>query len=204
MITLKFRCSVIVVLFILTTLVSPIFSASVPFSAPRKGKIDGVTLWTLPRTNNGLQPIQSWHNAGSSPDGDIYVSGMDHLTNAALYCVHNNTLRYVGDAKSASQAANNWKTDEYAQKFHTRAAYLNGRMYVAVLNRSYFNAELYATMLRRINSPISAVRRPLRNNTFTSTVSCGSIPEADFTSPEEVGRSPTLPMYSSMFITMIR
>jgi hypothetical protein len=145
MITFKFRCVVIVVFFILATLVSAIFSATIPFSAPRKGKIDGVTLWTLPRTSNGLQPIQSWHNAGSSPDGDIYVAGMDHLTNAALYRVHNDTLRYVGDAKTASQAANNWKSDEYAEKFHTRPVYMNGKMYVAVLNRSYFNNEYLTT-----------------------------------------------------------
>jgi hypothetical protein len=30
-------------------------------------------------------PHSEWHATGSSPDGDIYIAGMDHLTNAALY-----------------------------------------------------------------------------------------------------------------------
>ena len=85
--------------------------------------------WQLPNTPNGLKPTQSWHATGSSPEGDIYVAGMDHLTNSALYRLAPNqaTLRYVGDARSASEAANNWQLTETAQKFHTRPLwqYLN-------------------------------------------------------------------------------
>jgi hypothetical protein len=47
------------------------------------GKLDGSWHWTLPNTPNGLHPTQSWHATGSSPDGDIYVGGMDHVTNSA-------------------------------------------------------------------------------------------------------------------------
>jgi hypothetical protein len=36
-------------------------------------------------TPNGLHPTQSWHATASAPDGGIYVAGMDHRTNAALY-----------------------------------------------------------------------------------------------------------------------
>jgi hypothetical protein len=50
--------------------------------AGRPGKLDGVWLWILPDTPNGLRPTQSWHAMGSSPDGDVYIAGMDHVTNA--------------------------------------------------------------------------------------------------------------------------
>ena len=66
----------------------------------RPGALDGVWLWSLPDTANGLRPTQSWHATASSPDGDIYVAGMDHKTNAALYRLNWRTggLRFVGDA----------------------------------------------------------------------------------------------------------
>lgn len=67
----------------------------------RRGALDGVWLWTLPDTPNGLRPTQSWHATGSSPNGDIYVGGMDHQTNSALYQLNWQTgaLRLVGDAR---------------------------------------------------------------------------------------------------------
>ena len=82
----------------------------------RPGKLDGVWLWTLPDTPNGLQPSQSWHATASSPDGDIYIGGMDHATNAALYRLKWQTgeLQFVGDARSASEAAKNWMPGETA------------------------------------------------------------------------------------------
>jgi hypothetical protein len=102
------------------------------------GALDGVWLWTLPTTPNGLRPTQSWHATGSSPNGDIYVAGMDHKTNAALYRLDWRTgdLRLVGDARSASEAVGNWKPGETAQKFHTRPLWHRGRLYVATMNRS--------------------------------------------------------------------
>lgn len=99
--------------------------------------------WQLPNTPNGLKPTQSWHATGSSPEGDIYVAGMDHLTNSALYRLAPNqaTLRYVGDARSASEAANNWQLTETAQKFHTRPLWHKGKIYVATMDRSRLNEE---------------------------------------------------------------
>src|SRR5271166_5598855 len=72
----------------------------------RQGKLDGVWQWTLPDTPNGLRPTQSWHATGSSSNGDIYVAGMDHVTNAALYRLEWRVgkLQFVGDARSASEA----------------------------------------------------------------------------------------------------
>src|SRR5271154_116102 len=77
--------------------------------AGRAGRLDGVWSWRLPDTPNGLQPIQSWHAAASAPDGGIYVGGMDHATNAALYRLDAKTgvLRYVGDARAAAEVAHN-------------------------------------------------------------------------------------------------
>jgi hypothetical protein len=102
------------------------------------GALDGVWLWTLPDTPNGLRPSQSWHATGSSPNGDLYVAGMDHRTNAALYRLDwsKGELRLVGDARSASEAVGNWKPGETAQKFHTRPLWHRGKIYVATMNRS--------------------------------------------------------------------
>jgi sugar lactone lactonase YvrE len=102
------------------------------------GAFDGVWLWTLPDTPNGLRPSQSWHATASSPGGDIYVAGMDHRTNAALYRLdwRKGELRLVGDARSASEAVGNWKPGETAQKFHTRPLWHRGKIYVATMNRS--------------------------------------------------------------------
>jgi hypothetical protein len=104
----------------------------------RRGKLDGVWLWTLPDTPNGLRPTQSWHATGSSPEGDIYIAGMDHITNAALYRLKRQTgeLRFVGDARAASEAVKNWMPGETAQKFHTRPLWHNGKVYVATMDHS--------------------------------------------------------------------
>ncbi|GJE52552.1 hypothetical protein GOFOIKOB_5625 [Methylobacterium tardum] len=105
------------------------------------GTLDGTWNWRLPDTPNGLHPTQSWHATGSAPDGDIYVGGMDHKTNAALYRIdaRAGTLRHVGDARSASEAAHNWLPGETAQKFHTRPLWHNGKIYVATMDRSDLN-----------------------------------------------------------------
>ena len=104
----------------------------------RAGALDGTRIWRLPDTPNGLHPTQSWHATGSTPDGDIYVGGMDHRTNAALYRIEarTGTLRLAGDARSASEAAHNWLPGETAQKFHTRPLWHHGKVYVATMDRS--------------------------------------------------------------------
>ncbi|HUN46437.1 MAG TPA: hypothetical protein VMU85_07955 [Stellaceae bacterium] len=121
------------------TLVSAAARAATPEeSAGWAGRLDGVRHWRLPNTPNGLKPIQSWHATGSAPDGDIYVGGMDHATNAALYRVarRSGQLRYLGDARAASEAAGNWRPGETAEKFHTRPLWFGGKVYVATLDRS--------------------------------------------------------------------
>jgi hypothetical protein len=97
--------------------------------------------WQLPDTPGGLTPVESWHATGSAPDGSIYIGGMDHATNSALYRLESRagTLRYVGDARSASEAAHNWLPGETAEKFHTRPLWYRGQVYVASLDRSGFD-----------------------------------------------------------------
>src|SRR4030042_440941 len=101
--------------------------------AGRAGKIDGVMSWLVPRTQYLQSPQQSWYSAGSAPNGDLYFSVCDHATNAELFRidVSNDTCYYAGDARSASQAVNNWKTGETCEKFHTRPTYFKGRVYVS-------------------------------------------------------------------------
>jgi outer membrane protein assembly factor BamB len=108
-----------------------------------RGKRDGLWHWPLPATPNGMMPTQSWHATASSPDGDIYVGGMDHATNAALYRLRTATgvLSLVGDAKSASEAVRNWMPGETAQKFHTRPLWHRGKIFVATMDRSSLNDE---------------------------------------------------------------
>jgi len=109
-------------------------------SDPRTGVSTklGAQVYFLPNTANGLKPTQSWDAVGSTPSGDIYVAGMDHVSNAALYRFRpsTGTLVYVGDARAASEAANNWLPGEAVQKFHTRPLWYNGKVYVATLNYS--------------------------------------------------------------------
>ena len=93
----------------------------------------GCTSWTVPGTPNGLKPNQCWLSIAAAPDGDIYITGSDHKTNAALYRLDRKTdrLAYVGDARSASEAAGNWQPGETAEKFHVRPLFYKGRAYLA-------------------------------------------------------------------------
>jgi outer membrane protein assembly factor BamB len=120
------------------TLLGPGISHAETVEMGWRGKLDGTWHWALPNTPNGLKPSQSWHAIGSSPDGNIYVGGMDHLTNSALYRLNarDGSLHYVGDARSASEAAQNWMPEETAQKFHTRPLWHRGKVYVATMDRS--------------------------------------------------------------------
>lgn len=114
--------------------------AAVPSFKAVAGRLDGIWYWTMPTTPNGLVPSESWSGAASAPGGDVYVAGMDHTTNAALYRLRRGVLSYVGDARSASEAAGNWQGGEIAEKFHTRPAWHDGRVYVATLNSSTLDA----------------------------------------------------------------
>jgi hypothetical protein len=98
---------------------------------------EAVAEWQLPDTPDGLKPSQSWAMS-AAPDGTIYVAGMDHAANAALYRLdpRSGALRFVGDAHSASEAAGNWQPGETVQKFHTRPLSLGGKIYLATLDRS--------------------------------------------------------------------
>ena len=77
--------------------------------------------WDLPTTPNGLKPLIAYSGAGSAPDGSIYIGGMDHRTNSALYSLPAAggtatlpapTLGYLGDARAASEVAGNYLPGE--------------------------------------------------------------------------------------------
>ena len=140
------RWLVLAVLALSASVPSGLCQSPGPATAGWKGRLDGTWNWTLPVTPNGLHPTQSWHAVGSSPDGDIFVAGMDHVTNAALYHLDPRVgvLRLVGDARSASEAAGNWMAEETAQKFHTRPLWQRGKVYVATMDRSDLS-EAYQT-----------------------------------------------------------
>lgn len=92
-------------------------SVSVPSDEPRAGNIDGVTVWQLPNSPNGDRPDQCWLAVGSDVNGEIYILGHDHINNSMLYRMYqeDNVLRWVGDARTASEAADNWLPRETAR-----------------------------------------------------------------------------------------
>jgi len=102
------------------------------------GQLAGTTSWIFPDTRNGLQPNQSWFSVAGSPSGTIYASACDHETNSALYRLRpgSNTLELIGDARSASERANNWLPEETAEKFHVRPLWHEGRVYIATADYS--------------------------------------------------------------------
>jgi hypothetical protein len=110
-----------------------------PYSAaPSPGSLTGVTSWVVPNTPNGLVSDQSWFSVAGAPDGNVYMTACDHLTNSALFRLtpHDGALSYLGDARSASEAANNWLPWETAEKFHVRPMWFEGRVYVATADYS--------------------------------------------------------------------
>jgi hypothetical protein len=116
---------------------APCAAADPALSSPRQnGAVDGLWYWRVPGTPNALRPNQSWSGAGVTPDGGVYLGGMDHATNAALYRLRHGRLRYVGDARAASESAGNWLAGESAEKFHTRPTWYRGRVWVATMNAS--------------------------------------------------------------------
>ena len=120
---------------------------AVPQTGGYVGKLPWVRTWQLPNTPNGMRPHACWHSIGNAPDGEIYVGGMDHSTNSALYRIYmrDDTLRYLGDARAASEAVNNWQSGETCQKFHDRPTFHNGKVYVNSLDRSDINDAYLST-----------------------------------------------------------
>jgi hypothetical protein len=120
---------------------------AVPQTGGYVGKYPWVRTWQLPNTPNGMRPHACWHSIGNAPDGEIYVGGMDHSTNSALYRIYmrDDTLRYLGDARAASEAVSNWQTGETCQKFHDKPTFHNGKVYVASLDRSDINDAYLST-----------------------------------------------------------
>ena len=111
---------------------------SAQFDSARQGKIAGVNIWQLPNSPDGDRPDQCWLAVGSDANGEIYISGHDHQTNSMLYRMYqsDNTVRWIGDARTASEAANNWDNGETAEKFHTRPIHHDGQVYLATLDKS--------------------------------------------------------------------
>lgn len=111
-------------------------------STPWDGVKPGVTIWRLPDTPGGLEPLQNWYSVGSGPDGSIYVTGCDHRTNSALYRIwpESRTLVYVGDAQSAAAAAGTLAPGETFEKFHVRPTWLDGRIYLASMDYSHYDS----------------------------------------------------------------
>ena len=111
---------------------------TVPYDSARAGKIAGVNIWQLPNSPDGDRPDQCWLAVGSDASGEIYISGHDHQTNSMLYRLYqsDSTVRWIGDARTASEAANNWENGETAEKFHTRPIHHDGQVYVATLDNS--------------------------------------------------------------------
>lgn len=102
------------------------------------GKIDGTKVWIVPPTPNGLHPNQSWFSVRGAPDGAVYTTACDKATNSALYRLDpwTDMLRYVGDARSASENVGNWLPSETAEKFHVAPLWYQGRVYVGTADYS--------------------------------------------------------------------
>src|ERR1043165_8587526 len=103
---------------------------NLPASAPTGGLLPGTTTWVVPGTPNGLVVNQSWFSVAGLPDGNVYMGACDHTTNSALYRLNPNhdMVRYLGAARSASEAVNNWLPGETAEKFHVRPLWYRGRV----------------------------------------------------------------------------
>ena len=119
----------------------------IPLDSGRLGNLDGVKVWQLPTAPNGDRPDQCWLAVGSDTEGDIYISGHDHVSNSMLYRLHQSdgVLRWVGDAETASLRVDNWLPGETAEKFHTRPLDYDGRVYVATLDSSNMNTDYLST-----------------------------------------------------------
>ena len=122
-------------------------SSTAPFDTARAGKLDGSKIWQLPDSPAGDRPDQCWLAVGSDASGEIYISGHDHINNSMMYRLYqsDDKVRWIGDARTASEAANNWQSNESAEKFHTRPIHHNDNVYVATLDNSNMNNEFLNT-----------------------------------------------------------
>jgi hypothetical protein len=102
------------------------------------GLVEGTTTWVVPTSPNGLNSDQSWFSIAGAPDGNVYLAACDHISNSALFRLTPKTdeLGFLGDARSASEAANNWLPGETAEKFHVRPLWFRNRVYVATADYS--------------------------------------------------------------------
>lgn len=139
------RLAALAALSLLALAAGPVLAADAPTARRQAGAVDGLWFWPLPDTPNGLVPVQAWSGAGAAPDGSIYVAGMDHVTNSALYRLAPTggtaaapapTLAYVGDARAASAAAGNLLPGEGIEKFHAHPTWFQGRIWLPNLNHS--------------------------------------------------------------------
>lgn len=130
---------------LLTLLLGAAQALAGPTAERRRGAVDGLWYWQLPNAPSGTRPIQSWSGAGATPDGTIFVAGMDHVRNSVLYRLPigdapaqrpGRTLVYVGDARAASRRAGTWRAGDIAEKFHTRPTWDGSAVWVATLNDS--------------------------------------------------------------------
>lgn len=70
---------------------------------------------------NGLVPFDGeYYNSADRSDGSIYVSGHDHVSNSMRYRLDppSGDVDWVGDARTASTAAENWKAGESPTRAH--------------------------------------------------------------------------------------
>lgn len=114
-------------------------AAQPPSAAGAPGLVDGTTTWEVPATPNGLQPNNSWFSIASAADGNIYLGACDHISNSALYRItpeKDDRLGFLGDAVTASEAADNVLPGETFEKFHVRPLWFRGRVYVATADYS--------------------------------------------------------------------
>lgn len=134
-----------------------------PTAQRQAGRRAGLWHGTLPDTPGGTVAKQSWSGAGAGPNGEVYVGGMDHVANAALYRLGpaggdafkpGSTLAYVGDARAASAAARNLQPGEPIEKFHTQPTFLGGRVLVA--NMNYSRTPATCTSAASIGTPTTA------------------------------------------------
>lgn len=112
------------------------------------GNHSGIWYWKLPNMATGTTPKQSWSGAGEGPNGEVYVAGMDHISNSGLYKLGStggnasqpgNTLAYVGSGRVASASSLGY--GDLLEKYHTQPTMLGTKVYVANMNYSNIDAQ---------------------------------------------------------------
>jgi len=114
------------------------YCLAVPQTGGYGGKLPWVRTWQLPNTPNGMRPHACWHSWGTRPTATFMWAAwtIRQTPRCTVFTWRDDTLRYLGDARAASEAVNNWQTGETCQKFHDRPTFHNGKVYVESLDRS--------------------------------------------------------------------